>query len=52
MTVEENLLMGGFLKDRPAEAKAAAEMVFDNIAVWRTGATSLLVFCQVVNDGS
>ena len=28
MTVEENLLMGGF-KDRPAEAKAAAEMVFD-----------------------
>ena len=21
--------MGGFLKDRPAEAKAAAEMVFD-----------------------
>ncbi len=29
MTVEENLLMGGFLKDRPAEAKASAEMVFD-----------------------
>jgi len=29
MTVEENLLMGGFLKDKPAEAKAAAEMVFD-----------------------
>ena len=29
MTVEENLLMGGFLKNRPAEAKAAAEMVFD-----------------------
>ena len=29
MTVEEKLLMGGFLKDRPAEAKAAAEMVFD-----------------------
>lgn len=29
MTVEENLLMGGFLKDRPAEAKAAAERVFD-----------------------
>ena len=29
MTVEENLLMGGFLKDRPAEAKEAAEMVFD-----------------------
>ena len=29
MTVEENLLMGGFLKDRPAEAKAAAGMVFD-----------------------
>ena len=25
----QNLLMGGFLKDRPAEAKAAAEMVFD-----------------------
>ena len=29
MTVEENLLMGGFLKNKPAEAKAAAEMVFD-----------------------
>jgi branched-chain amino acid transport system ATP-binding protein len=29
MTVEENLLMGGFLKEKPAEAKAAAEMVFD-----------------------
>ncbi len=29
MTVEENLLMGGFLKDKPSEAKAAAEMVFD-----------------------
>ena len=29
MTVEENLLMGGFLKDKPSEAKAAAEMVFE-----------------------
>ena len=29
MTVEENLLMGGFLKNKPTEAKAAAEMVFD-----------------------
>ncbi len=29
MTVEENLWMGGFLKDRPAEAKRAAEAVFD-----------------------
>jgi len=29
MTVEENLMMGGFLKNRPTEAKAAAEMVFD-----------------------
>jgi len=28
MTVEENLLMGGFLKNKPAEAKAAAEEVF------------------------
>lgn len=28
MTVEENLLMGGFLKNRPAEAKIAAEEVF------------------------
>ncbi len=28
MTVEENLWMGGFLKDKPAEAKAAAEEVF------------------------
>ncbi len=29
MTVEENLWMGGFLKDQPAEAKRAAEAVFD-----------------------
>jgi branched-chain amino acid transport system ATP-binding protein len=29
MTVEENLWMGGFLKNKPQEAKAAAEMVFD-----------------------
>ena len=29
MTVEENLLMGGFLKNKPTEAKIAAEMVFD-----------------------
>ncbi len=28
MTVEENLLMGGFLKNKPAEAKVAAEEVF------------------------
>ncbi len=29
MTVEENLWMGGFLKDSPKEAKTAAERVFD-----------------------
>ena len=29
MTVEENLLMGGFLKNKPKEAQEAAEMVFD-----------------------
>jgi len=29
MTVEENLLMGGFLKDQPAEAASAAERVFE-----------------------
>jgi len=29
MTVEENLWMGGFLKNRPQEAKDAAEKVFD-----------------------
>ena len=29
MTVEENLWMGGFLMDQPAEAKRAAEKVFD-----------------------
>jgi len=29
MTVEENLWMGGFLKNQPAEAKRAAEQVFD-----------------------
>ena len=29
MTVEENLLMGGFLKNKPVEAKAAADMAFE-----------------------
>ncbi|MEZ5728685.1 MAG: ABC transporter ATP-binding protein [Burkholderiaceae bacterium] len=29
MTVEENLWMGGYLKNRPAEAKEAADRVFD-----------------------
>jgi branched-chain amino acid transport system ATP-binding protein len=29
MTVEENLWMGGYLKDRPQEAKEAAERIFD-----------------------
>ena len=29
MTVEENLLMGGFLKDKPDEAMAAADRVFE-----------------------
>jgi len=29
MTVEENLLMGGFLKNRPRQAKEAASRVFD-----------------------
>ncbi len=29
MTVEENLWMGGFLKNQPTEAKVAAEQVFD-----------------------
>lgn len=29
MTVEENLWMGGFLKNQPADAKSAAEQVFD-----------------------
>ncbi|MDG2474761.1 MAG: ABC transporter ATP-binding protein [Paracoccaceae bacterium] len=29
MTVEENLLMGGFLKGKPKEAQESAEMVFD-----------------------
>ena len=29
MTVEENLWMGGFLKNRPQEAKQAAEAIFD-----------------------
>ncbi len=29
MTVEENLLMGGYLKDKPDQAKEAAERVFE-----------------------
>ncbi len=29
MTVEENLWMGGFLKDQPSKAKQSAEMIFE-----------------------
>jgi branched-chain amino acid transport system ATP-binding protein len=32
MTVEENLLLGGFLKDRPREAREAADRIFDKYA--------------------
>ncbi len=32
MTVEENMLMGGFLKDKVADAEAAAERVFEKYA--------------------
>jgi branched-chain amino acid transport system ATP-binding protein len=32
MTVEENVLLGGFLKNRPQEAKRAAERIFDKYA--------------------
>ena len=32
MPVEENLLMGGFLKNRPREARQAAERIFDRYA--------------------
>lgn len=45
MTVEENLWMGGFLKDHPDEAKEAAEKVFekyDRLAARRTHAAGVL----------
>ena len=32
MTVEENLWLGGFLKERPREARQAAERIFDRYA--------------------
>ncbi|MGH8851347.1 MAG: ABC transporter ATP-binding protein [Casimicrobiaceae bacterium] len=32
MTVEENLLLGGFLKDRPRDARRATERIFDKYA--------------------
>lgn len=32
MTVEENLLLGGFLKKRPADARQATERIFDKYA--------------------
>lgn len=32
MTVEENLLLGGFLKNRPREAKEEADRIFDKYA--------------------
>ena len=47
MTVEENLLRGGFLKDRPAEAKEAAEI--DKYIVWRR-TINRQAFCQVVTE--
>jgi branched-chain amino acid transport system ATP-binding protein len=42
MTVEENLWMGGFLKDKPQEAKDAAERVFDKAGVLSGGERRLL----------
>jgi branched-chain amino acid transport system ATP-binding protein len=45
MTVEENLLMGGYLKGRPAEARQAAERVFekyDRLAVRRNQRAGVL----------
>jgi branched-chain amino acid transport system ATP-binding protein len=45
MTVEENLLMGGYLKNRPAEARQAAERVFekyDRLAVRRNQRAGVL----------
>jgi branched-chain amino acid transport system ATP-binding protein len=45
MTVEENLLLGGFLLARPRQAKAAAEKVFDKykrLAERRTQRASVL----------
>lgn len=45
MTVEENLWMGGFLKDHPDEAKEAAEKVFqkyDRLAARRSHAAGVL----------
>ena len=45
MTVEENLWMGGFLKDTPAEAREAAEKVFakyDRLAQRRTARAGTL----------
>ncbi|MDA0998713.1 MAG: ABC transporter ATP-binding protein [Proteobacteria bacterium] len=45
MTVEENLWMGGFLMERPADAKAAAEKVFakyDRLAKRRTHPAKVL----------
>ncbi len=45
MTVEENLWMGGYLKDHPDEAKEAAEKVFqkyDRLAARRTHAAGVL----------
>ena len=45
MTVEENLWMGGFLKDHPDEAKEAAEKIFqkyDRLAARRTHAAGVL----------
>jgi branched-chain amino acid transport system ATP-binding protein len=45
MTVEENLWMGGFLKEHPDEAKEAAEKIFqkyDRLAARRTHAAGVL----------
>lgn len=45
MTVEENLLMGGYLKDKPDQAKEAAEQVFqkyDRLAARRSNPARVL----------
>ena len=46
MTVEENLLMGGFLKNKPLKRKLLPRWCLTNIRVLPSGGTSLPECCQ------
>ena len=52
MTVEENLWMGGYIINQPAEAKCAARRCSTNIRGWRRGASIRPRCCRAASGGS